>query len=45
MREYGNKASAKKKEVPQAYHYLIKYNNNKHNIGVFYKIWKNNNEI
>ena len=28
-----------------AYHILIKYNNNKHNIVTFYKIWKKYNEI
>ena len=32
-------AARKKKEVPKAQHILIKYNN-KHNMLVFYKIWK-----
>ena len=39
-----SKAGTKKKEVPTAYHILIKYNNNKHII-VFNKIWKKYNEI
>ena len=38
--------SGKKKDVPTAYHILIKYNNNKHNTVIFYfKKWKKYNEI
>ena len=40
-----SKAGTKKKEVLTAYQYLIKINNSKHNIEVFYKIWKKYNEI
>ena len=34
-----------KKEVPMACHYLIKYNINNYIKAVFYKTWKNCNEI
>ena len=34
-----------KKEVPAAYHYLIKIQYKQHNMVLFYKIWKNCNEI
>ena len=34
-----------KKEVPPAYHILTKYNNNKHNIVAFHKIWKKYDEV
>ena len=47
--EYGKKWSGhERKEVLKAYQYLLKYNHNKHYIIymiVFYKIWKNYNEI
>ena len=36
---------AQKTGIPTAYHYLVKIQNNKHNMEVFYKIWKMCNEI
>ena len=44
MQERGVSMESKagtKKVVPTDYRYLIKYNNNKQNMGVFYMIWKN----
>ena len=39
-------AGTKKKEVPTAYHILIKIqNNNKDNMVIFYTKWKKYNEI
>ena len=45
MREYGKRKGARTKEVPTAYHYLMKYIINKHKIVIFYKMWKKYNEI
>ena len=39
-----SKAGTNEKDVQTAYHYL-KYNNNKHNIVVYHKIWKKYKEI
>ena len=36
---------ARKKEAPTAYRYLIKIQSRKHNIVVFYEIWKKYNQI
>ena len=35
-----SEAGTKGIKVSTAYHFLTKFNNNKHNILVFYKIWK-----
>ena len=40
-----SKVDMKEKDVPTAITIYSKYNNNKHNMVVSYKIWKNYNDI
>ena len=39
------KVGTKENEVPRAYNNHIKIHNNKHNMEIFYKIWKKYDEI